>query len=350
MSNELAVEYGFQDQGLAPVDNQALIKVEETRAMHEVQAPFIIAQRFPRDELQAFQRVMNACKRPVLAEKAMYAYPRGNQTVTGPSIRLAEVLLQCWGNCKAGIRELSQSNGISIAEAFCLDLETNIEDTRSFHVPHIRYTKKGITKLTDPRDIYELVANSGARRKRACILANIPTDIVEAAIAACKKTLSSGKKPLLDRIRDMAVKFDELGVSKDMLEKRLGHYLDATIEAEFVNLISIHNSIRDGMSKREDWFDLGMPKEVAKDTVSELIAKKTKHPSKEEIKNLNVNKDTGEILSLSESEKIMTSILNAKDLDTLYIAADLIKSLPADTHDELNALYHKRKAELEGTK
>jgi len=169
MSNDLTTEYGFSAPAVVE-SSRDLIAVEQSRAQHEVQAAFVIAQRFPRDEAAAFSRIMKSCDRPFLAEQAMYAYPKGGKVINGPSIRLAEVLLQNWQNCEAGIKELSQSNGVSVAEAFAIDYQTNTRISKTFHVPHTIGTKSGPKKLTDPRDIYELVANQGARRMRACIL------------------------------------------------------------------------------------------------------------------------------------------------------------------------------------
>src|SRR5690606_13682459 len=120
--------------------------------------------------------------RPFLAQQAIYAYPRGPQTVTGPSIRLAEAMAQAWGNLDCGIREISQADGVSVAEAYAIDLETNIRISKTFHVRHVRDTKQGKKRLTDSRDIYELVANQGARRLRACILGILPGDVVDAAV------------------------------------------------------------------------------------------------------------------------------------------------------------------------
>ncbi|MDT1904179.1 hypothetical protein FPK34_26285, partial [Acinetobacter baumannii] len=77
---------------------------------------------------------------------------------------------------------LSSENGESTVEAFAWDVETNTRQTKVFQVPHIRYTRNGSKKLTDPRDIYELVANNGARRLRACILGVIPGDVIDDAV------------------------------------------------------------------------------------------------------------------------------------------------------------------------
>ena len=78
-----------------------------------------------------------------LAQSAVYSYARGGSSVTGPSIRLAEMLAQNWGNIQYGIRELSSENGESTVEAFAWDVETNTRQTKVFQVPHIRYTRNG---------------------------------------------------------------------------------------------------------------------------------------------------------------------------------------------------------------
>jgi len=210
------MELGF----IAPakIETNLLRETSGTRAEHEVQASYIIAKRFPRDQLASYTQILDACKRPFLAEQAMYAYPKGGTLVTGASIRLAEVLAQAWGNLDCGVRELSQNNGISVAEAYAIDLQTNSRVTKVFHVKHERGTKAGVKRVTDPREVYELVANNGARRLRACILAIIPSDVVEAAIEQCRKTMLDGhKEPIADRIRKLVQVFSEVGVKVEHL-------------------------------------------------------------------------------------------------------------------------------------
>ena len=256
------------DNFMPPAQRQgALVEIESARAIQEVQAAMTIAKRFPRDQNEAHTKIMKACERFSLADKATYAYPRGGKTVKGPSIRLAEVIAQNWDNLHFGIRELSQTVGRSEAEAFAWDMENNTKQTKIFQVPHIRYTKdKGNTKLTDPRDIYEYVANLGARRMRACILGLIPGDIVEDALDQCEKTVREGnkKKPLQDRIRLMLKSFSDIGINQEMIENRLGHQIDTIIEDELIDFNNIGRSIMDNVSGREEWFDLISP---VKDTL-----------------------------------------------------------------------------------
>jgi hypothetical protein len=256
------------------MENKSGTEIASSRAEHEVQAAFVIAKKFPRNENEAYAKIINACKRPTLAEQAMYAYPKGGTLVNGPSIRLAEALAQNWGNIQFGIKEVSQANGISTVEAFAIDLETNSRKEVTFYVKHERHTKKGVTKLTDPRDIYELIANQGARRLRACILAILPGDVVESSVDQCKKTLESSDVPIADQVRKMVLAFDELGVKVEHLEKRLGHKLDAVIPTEIVTLKTVYKSIKDGFAHREDFFDFGAKTGNAEAYLDTLVAQK----------------------------------------------------------------------------
>ena len=232
--------------------------MSQSREAQEVQAAVFMAKRFPRNENAALARINQSCQRIGLASKAVYTYPRGNKNVTGPSIRLAEAIAQAWGNIQCGVVELEQRPGESTCMSYCWDIETNTRDCRVFTVPHIRQTKNGTQVLTDPRDIYELVANQGARRKRACILAVIPKDVVDHAVNACQKTLASGnKEPLIDRLRNMAQLFQKnFSVPLEGIEKYIGYKLDAFTELDGITLSGIYTALKEGAAKREDYFDL----------------------------------------------------------------------------------------------
>lgn len=229
-----------------------------SRQAQEVQGAIVMAKKFPRDEVESFNRIVRACQRKGLAENAMYEYPRGGTKVVGPSIRLAEAMAQNWGNIDFGIIELEQKNGESQVMAYAWDLETNTRQTKVFTVPHIRSTKKGNVPLTDPRDIYEMVANQGARRVRACILGVIPGDVQDAAIDQCNKTMSEGeKKPVIDLVRDMAAIFErEFSVPIEAIEKYIGCKSEAFSMNDLVRLKRVYKSLHDGVAKREDYFDL----------------------------------------------------------------------------------------------
>lgn len=230
--------------------------VQAAREIAEVQGMVVMAKKFPRDKIKATERILNDCTRPKLADNALYTYSRGGNEISGPSIRLAESIAQNWGNIDFGIKELEQSQGHSKVMAFAWDLETNARQTKIFDVPHVRKTKKGTFTLEDPRDIYELVANNGARRLRACILGIIPGDVIDAAVEQCERTLNTTADISPENIANMLKLFEKVGVSKVQIEKRIQRRIDTIQPAQMVSLRKIYKSLSDGMASVGDFFEI----------------------------------------------------------------------------------------------
>lgn len=236
--------------------NQGTVAIEASRAIAEAQGKLVIAKRFPRDEIEAYNKVAQACQRKGIAEKAFYSYNRGGSTVTGPTIRFAEELARCWGNIDYGIKELSQDVGKSEMQAYAWDLETNAMSVQNFTNPHVREVGGKAKTLTSQRDIYEINANMGARRLRARILAILPNDLVEMAIQECKKTLAGkNDEPLVDRVKKMVVAFSKIGVTQEQIERRLKRKVDTMTIDDFTDYIGIYNAIKQGESKPSEWFE-----------------------------------------------------------------------------------------------
>src|SRR5699024_2374868 len=110
--SQLQQQFNQQNQG------SVMSQASSSREMEEVKGQIFMARQFPRNVFQSEQRILDACKRSSLAQTAVYRYPRGGANVEGPSIRLAEVLAQNWGNLAFGIKELEQRNGESVAMAY----------------------------------------------------------------------------------------------------------------------------------------------------------------------------------------------------------------------------------------
>lgn len=250
-------------------------KIQESKAIAQIQACMLMAKHSPRNENQAYVDVMESCKRISLADQATYNYPRGGKMVTGASIRLAEVLAQKYGNMHIEITIVNQTADKTEAVATAIDMQTNYIVSQGFTVPHQRTTRNGAQRLTDERDIRELVQNIGSRHLRGCILRVIPPDITEDALAQCRKTQESSDVPIAEQIKKMVLAFDEMGVKVEHLEKRLCHNLDATIPQEIVVLKGIYKSLKDGMANREDFFDIGGAKNTdAEAELNDILEKK----------------------------------------------------------------------------
>lgn len=273
--------------------SNAVAQSDQQRAIAEVQAAMMIARANPRDQIAAYDRIIVSCQRKSLAECSMYSYNRGGADVSGPSIRLAEAIAQQWGNIQFGIREVDKTEGESIVQAYAWDVETNTRREITFHVPHVRDTKNGPKKLTENRDIYEMVANMGARRLRACILSIIPGDIVDAAVNQCEETLRSSADTSPAELKKMLSSFADIGVSCEQIERRIGRKLEAIQPAQFISLRKIYASLKDGMSEPNQWFE-------TIENTSDKEGKKTKTPKIR-------NEDNKEVSSDKEPKQVETN-------------------------------------------
>jgi hypothetical protein len=320
----------------------ALAQSDQQRGIAEVQAAMMIARMNPRDPIAAMDRILNACTRPTLADAAVYTYSRGGSDVSGPSIRLAEAMAQSWGNLQFGIRELEQRNGESTVQAFAWDVETNTRREVTFQVPHLRFTRQGSKRLEDPRDIYEMVANQGARRLRACILAIIPGDVTEAAVSQCETTMAVKADTSPEAMRKMAEAFATFGVTKEQIEKRIQRRLDAVQPAQVVALKKVYASLRDGMSVAADWFD---PIEGAAPASAPSAADKAKNAIKARGAKTAAAPDpaTGEVAPPAPPSDTYAQradrILKATDPETAALELDAARDMPEDQYADLVQVY-----------
>ena len=91
---------------------------------------------------------------------------------------------------------------------------------------------------------------------RACMLALIPSHIIDEAIESCKKKLMTNEISLDERVRKMITVFEkEFKISVPMIESRLGHEVSKIDKEEMLELTNIYNSLKDNITKRGDWFD-----------------------------------------------------------------------------------------------
>lgn len=232
-----------------------------SRAATEAQAAMFLAKNFPRDTDSCVERVVQACKRRFLAEVCQYEYPKGGSMVRGPSIRLIEVIAQCWGNVDFGFVELERSVGrdgvgFSVVQAYAVDLEHNVRRVTQCTVRHWRDDKGRGHAVTSEREIYELVANYAQRRVRMCLSAILPNDVVEMAVSECMKTLETTipDTPLGKRVERMVEMYEHYGVKVSDIEKQIGHNLQAITETELSKLGRIYVSIRDGVAPADKYF------------------------------------------------------------------------------------------------
>lgn len=229
--------------------------VEQARAIAEVRAAVMIAMDRPRDRSQALSEMREVCGIMGLAERAFFRVPRGGEQVNGESIHLARELARIWGNIDYGVKELARDDikGQSELLAFAWDLQTNARSEIVFIVPHVK--GKANRRLTGTQEIYENNASFAGRRLRETIFAVLPVWFKDEAAQICHKTLESGGgKPLIQRVADMRMAFEGIGVVAAQLETKRGRKIADFLAEDVAALGVVFRSIKHGEATMADEF------------------------------------------------------------------------------------------------
>lgn len=313
----------------------------EARAVAEVKAQVLMARQFPRDPMQSMERILRECERPTLADQAVYTFPRAKETVSGPSIRLAEVLARNWGNITFGMDVLERRTGArnvgySVLRAYAWDLETNTYVSRQFELKHWRATRSGGYAITDDRDIYELEANMGSRRMRACILQVVPGDVTQAAVNKCRKVAASGLGEAMKdprRRADLLGKtvrvFEKIGVTQADLEEYLEARMDDWTADHALRLKELKNSLDDNAISLGDVFprlaQLGgnemIDKEQVKTLMEQIAATGRQGEVSAALKKLGIAKVSDvPVIKLDEVKALIAGFAPAKEPEAVQAA------------------------------
>lgn len=172
--------------------------------------------------------------------------------IEGPSIRLAEIIANSWGNIRIATRIIGNDGKFITAQGACHDLESNV--IQVVEVRRSITTSKGYTFSADMQVVTGNAAASIARRN--AILAVIPAAIFKPLYAKIKdKAIGDVANNLEVRRAKMLKTYALAGVTAEMLLKHLGVSSVEDITAEMVvNLASLWNALRDGQTTVEETF------------------------------------------------------------------------------------------------
>lgn len=239
---------------IVKVEDYSTAEINESeKATYDIQVA--TAKRYPRDIERAKQNAIAlATATKEVAESCEYALPRGGKTISGPSVHLARIIAQNWGNLRveSRIKEIRHSQIVS--EAVCFDLETNyavkVEVTRNILDKHKkRYNDDMITVTGN-------AANSISYRN--AVFAVVNKGIIDTVLEETRKKLAEDiTKDNLEQRKDDAFKLfkDAYGASKQDVLNLLDLKNVKNVKQEhLLTLIGVVQSIRDGDSKPSDLF------------------------------------------------------------------------------------------------
>lgn len=220
----------------------------------EISQQVATARQYPRSVKRARDNIISlSTLDEEAAQEAIYALPRGNKPIRGPSIRLAEIVQQQWGNnrCAARIIQVDKENKVVIAEGVFHDLETNAAVKAT--VQRRIVDSKGRLYNDDMIIMTGNAACSIARRN--AIFAGIPKAVWRSAYEACEKVIKGDIKTLSER-RDRAIKaFAQYGVTPQQLYAVLGVAGEEEVTLEHLpDLYGMYQAIKNGEETVESLF------------------------------------------------------------------------------------------------
>jgi len=293
MTQQLTIK--DESRSLTYVDPAAVAAAETAKA--RIQSAYVMAYQRPRSEDQARVRILEACKRPAFAERVEYSKPVGGRSITGPSVRFAELALREWGNILSESQVIYEDTETRRVRVTVIDLETNASFSKELAIKKTVERKKAedrevVGQRLNKRNelvFIVLATEDELHNKEAAMISKalrneglrvIPSDIVDEAMETAKATLrnrdSQDPKAAKKRVLDA---FALLGIKPNDLQAYLGHSLDSLSPAELETLRGVHAAIKEGDAS---WADYVSPKKESPEgegkSATEKLAEATRKP------------------------------------------------------------------------
>lgn len=220
----------------------------------EIDQQIATAHAFPRSIANASKKIFELVTiDEQAAEECNYALPRGGKPITGPSIRLAEIIAGQWGNCRVGARvvHVDRAEKYVEAEGVFHDLETNAATTA--RVRRRIVDRNG--KLYND-DMIIVTGNAACSiAKRNAILAAVPKAVWRKSYEAALATIKGDIKTLSERRDKMLKAFSAFGVKPEMIFASLevGGLEDIDLD-HITTLTGMHAALKSGEATVEEMF------------------------------------------------------------------------------------------------
>ena len=227
-----------------------------TRAEIETQASTARKYRRSLHEFRSRALAMATADQETAAS-CSYALVRDGKTIDGPSIRLAEIVLACWGNLRAGSRLISEDDRTVTAQGLFHDLETNVCITTEVRR---RITNRRGQRLSD--DMVTVTGNAAcAIALRNVVFKGVPLLLVEPIRLAAMKAATGTEATLEDRRAKAVAHFTALGVAPERVLAALAVYTEqaktGVQDISLADLTVLHGfatAIKDGVATAAELF------------------------------------------------------------------------------------------------
>lgn len=266
----------YESIEIMPIDSKVIMAQETAMIDRQIAT----AKAFPRNITKATESAVAIVSLDKeTATTCHYSVPRGGKQISGPSVHLAKIIAQQWGNLRIQARIVDIDQKHVTSQATCFDLESNIaiqvEVKRSIMTKNGRMSDDMITVTGN-------AANSIALRN--AVYAIIPRAVIDKVYNAAKgmitgdvsdaNKLIARRKQVIDKCKD-AYNITEAEVLSAIGKASINNVTPDDIIA----LIGIGTAINDGDTTIDEAF---RKKNTNKQPITDDIFTKPKEEKQEE--------------------------------------------------------------------
>ena len=206
------------------------------------------AKRYPRDITRCLNNAIAiATMDENTAKTCGYALPRGGKPITGPSVHLAKILAQQYGNLRVEAKVVDVTATQIVSRGLAWDLENNY--AVAFEVRRSILNSKGVRYNEDMITVTGNATNAIAYRN--AVFAVVPRAITDKVYMAAQHLITgdlSTEEQIIGRRQKCLKMFaDTYGITEDEVVKLCGKQTVNQIQAKEIGvLVGIWQSLQDG--------------------------------------------------------------------------------------------------------
>lgn len=223
----------------------ASIQYNQDRA--NIDSQVSTAKAYPRDIARSVTNaIFIATMDSETAAGCTYSVPRGGKPITGPSVNLARILVQTWGNLRAETKVVDITDKHIVSQATCWDIENNV--AVKVEVRRSIMTKNG--RMND--DMITVTGNAGnAIAYRNAVYNVLPKSVIEkvykSAMGMITGDVSDETKLIKRRVEVVEKLKKSFGVTDEEILYAVGKAkMEYIMADEIVVLIGIGTAIKEG--------------------------------------------------------------------------------------------------------
>lgn len=223
----------------------------------ETESQIDIAKRYPRDLEKAKKKfLMMATVDEETAKKCFYRKPVDNNgtLAEGPSIRMAEIAVNVYGNIRYGARMVEETEKWIKVQGMCIDLENNLAYTTD--ISRSVYSEKGKHRYSQNL-VQTTIKAAMAIALRDAVFKVVPLGYFKTELDKIKAlaTGRGGNIPLEKRVDNAFAYFNKQGVTQNQIFELLNVRAKTEINEDHLEtLVGLRTGIEDKEFTAEEAF------------------------------------------------------------------------------------------------